>query len=193
MKTCTVDGCNSPHLARGWCQAHYRRWRIHGDVQADKPVLHSRGLGADERFWALVDRQGEEDECWPWRGSPNRGGYGWFAIEFGRGIAPHRYAYQTVVGPIPDGLQVDHRCRNRVCVNPAHLEPVTPGENQRRADVALGIRTAVTHCPKGHPYDEANTYIRPPNGARVCRECGRVATRAYLARKAAEQRERPID
>jgi hypothetical protein len=57
-----------------------------------------------------------------------------------------------LIGPIPDGLQLDHLCRNKACCNPMHLEPVTARENQRRADIALGIRSAATHCPQGHPY-----------------------------------------
>jgi hypothetical protein len=79
----------------------------------------------------------------------------------------HRLSYEHHVGPIPDGLQIDHTCRNRKCVNPEHLEPVTNAENTTRQDHAERRKT---HCPKGHPYDEANTYV-DPSGARRCRAC----------------------
>jgi hypothetical protein len=82
----------------------------------------------------------------------------------------HRVAYEHFVGEIPDGLQLDHVCRNRVCVNPAHLEPVTASENRRRATALI------THCPQGHPYDETNMRVQP-DGRRYCRECKRARHR----------------
>ena len=84
----------------------------------------------------------------------------------------HRVAYELLIGPIPAGLELDHLCRNRLCVNPAHLEPVTRQTNQHRGASVSGISVRATHCPEGHPYDADNTYVRP-NGHRVCRECAR--------------------
>lgn len=79
----------------------------------------------------------------------------------------HRVAYEHIVGPIPPGMQLDHLCRNRMCVNPEHLEPVTAQENRRRATALI------TECPNGHPYDEANSK-HSPDGRRYCRECKRI-------------------
>lgn len=82
----------------------------------------------------------------------------------------HRVAYETWVGPIPDGLTIDHLCRNRLCIEPTHLEPVTNRENIQR-----GGNSLKTHCPQGHPYDEVNTASR--NNRRYCRTCERVRCR----------------
>ncbi len=115
----------------------------------------------EDRFWAKVDKT---ETCWLWTGSLNQQGYGQVAVRVaGRQTSAraHRFAHELLVGPIPDGLELDHLCRVRNCVNPAHLEPVTHAENLRRSPTAfrrLGDRQrAKTHCPQGHPYDEANT------------------------------------
>lgn len=82
-------------------------------------------------------------------------------------LLAHRWSYEFHVGPIPEGLDLDHLCRNRGCVNPDHLEPVTREENIRRAFAT------VTHCPSGHPYSDENTYVRPGTVHRKCRACAR--------------------
>ena len=130
----------------------------------------------EERFWAKVDRTGLADnDCWPWLGARAGTGYG-NITRHGRGTsAPaHRVAYELCVGPIPEGLQIDHLCRRPDCVNPAHLEPVTQIENMRRG--IKGVLT--THCPQGHEYSEANTYIDPRNSRR-CRQCKRQSDAKY--------------
>ena len=108
-----------------------------------------------------------EDGCWQWTGSIDRNGYGSFWFNKTMALA-HRVSYELKVGPIPEGMQLDHLCRNRSCVNPAHLEPVTARENTHRSPITFANKT---HCPKGHAYDEANTYVRPSDGRRRCRTC----------------------
>lgn len=120
-----------------------------------------------DRFWAKVE---VHDTCWLWTGWCVATGYGRFG-PWGKSrlVSAHRTAYEALVGSIPTGLEIDHLCRVRNCVNPDHLEPVTRTENMRRSDLATGIRSARTHCPSGHPYDEANT-VRYC-GRRYCRSC----------------------
>ena len=98
-------------------------------------------------------------------------------------VRAHRWAFENAYGPVPVGLEIDHLCRNQACVRPDHLEAVTHLENMRRSEP-----THRTHCPQGHPYDEANTYIFKSNGSwrsRQCRKCVAAAQRSYQARKKA--------
>lgn len=108
---------------------------------------------------------GGPDDCWLWTASVSTTGYGQFYFD-GRLHTAHRVAWELDNGPVPDGLFLDHLCRERRCCNPRHLEPVTTGENTRRSPIHNGAKT---HCPQGHPYDEVNT--RRYRGARYCRQC----------------------
>lgn len=134
--------------------------------------------------WAEKVRLPESpDGCWEWSASRHSSGYGQFYYNGrGNGFA-HRFAYERFVGPIPSGLQIDHLCRNRTCVNPSHLEPVTAKENLRRGMGFSGRNARKTHCPKGHPYDEQNTYWRPDGMGKDCLTCRReVGRRRRLKR-----------
>jgi hypothetical protein len=119
-------------------------------------------------------KRGGPDECWPWTASTRGGGYGQIArggLNNGMFTA-HRVAWELLRGPIPAGYVVDHLCKNPRCCNPNHLEPVPERVNLMRGDGPAAQAARKTHCPQGHPYDEANTHISA-KGYRQCRECGR--------------------
>jgi len=125
-----------------------------------------------------------DNGCWEWTASKDSNGYGWFYANGKTGRA-HRFSYEVLVGTIPIGLEIDHLCRNTSCVNPDHLEAVTRQENTKRGlagKVNGDIQRAKTHCPKGHPYDELNTYHRP-DGGRDCKMCLRTRSIESLLRR----------
>lgn len=156
---------------------------------------------ASERFWSKVDKNGpivkpELGPCWIWTGWKDYHGYGKFSVgdstQRGLDVPSHRFAYETLVGPIPAGLELDHLCRNHACVNPKHLEPVTHKVNAKRGDAGkagkknashlIATARAKTHCPKGHPYDLINTWY-DKHGHRLCRICLRESQRQYRKNK----------
>lgn len=161
--TCKIDGCDSLAKGLGMCNLHYGRFRRHGDVDYVAPHLRS-GM---ERIMRNVEVD-PISGCWLWT-KARRSGYATCRYDK-RMWYVHRLTYVLAVGPVPDGLELDHLCRVRHCVNPAHLEPVTRRENLRRGDTFAARNAAKTHCPAGHPYDKKNTYIQP-NGGRRCRRC----------------------
>ena len=119
-----------------------------------------------DRFWPKVDTSAGPDACWPWTASLTPDGYGRMSWHDGD-IGAHRLSWILAHGmPVPDGLVIDHLCRVRHCVNPAHLEAVTQQLNLRRG---VGTNAAKTHCPSGHEYTDANTYRAC--GRRLCRTC----------------------
>jgi hypothetical protein len=141
-----------------------------------------------DRFMDKVPIGAEPDACWIWQGKPSTRGYGRINAGPDRGyeiLLAHRAAYELFVGPIPDGLQIDHRCHSedptctdgdscphRMCVNPAHLEAVPPVVNYLRGH-GLTVITAVTGvCQRGHDYNE-HRYTQPKTGKSQCRECRR--------------------
>src|SRR5690606_13096565 len=143
-------------------------------------------MGLPDRFWAKVALPSGPDGCWLWFGSNNGAGYGQLRFPAGQKYA-HRLSYEALVGPIPNGMFIDHLCRTPACVRPDHLEPVSPRENVRRGNAPLlaGLaQSAKTHCPAGHLYDEENTYYRDSvaRKGRCCRICYRRAVDKYQAK-----------
>lgn len=124
----------------------------------------------EERFWPKVEKT--PIGCWNWLASLNGHGYGQFHLSNSQNIAAHIFAYRLVKGNIPKGLELDHLCRNRKCVNPDHLEPVTRKENLIRGKTLVAQNLKRTHCPKGHPYSDENlTNWEKKQGKRSCKTC----------------------
>ncbi len=137
-----------------------------------------------ERFWAKVDKTAKAP-CWIWTGWMNSEGYGRMWLNRHHNRRAHKIAYEQEHGAVPEGLVLDHLCRNRRCVNPNHLEPVSPYENVSRSPLYNGNKT---HCTNGHLFTEASTYWYPRKyGAksRVCRTCRRERLQKYRAAKGA--------
>lgn len=124
-------------------------------------------------------------DCWLWLGTCNHQGYGQISIRQ-RKVRVHRFAYTLCVGPIPEGLTLDHLCRVRNCVRPDHLEPVTQRINLLRGETIAARAARKTHCPQGHEYSPENTYrYLPKSGsrARMCRACDRDRHRVRYAKE----------
>lgn len=120
-----------------------------------------------DRFWVKVQKT---DSCWNWTAAQFGNGYGVIGAK-GRSHLAHRVAYQLLKGSIPEGLQVDHLYRNRLCVNPDHMELVTNQENTRRGTAGDWQRSK-THCPWGHEYTEDNIVWYHGGRHRACKACG---------------------
>lgn len=197
MELCKIcDAC--PVVTRGRCGTCYSYLRRTGrdrppELVARQPRLNRRRLEGvtlagrrevdpEVRFWAKVrfgdHPKGLRGSCWEWIGALSDEGYGRFQL-YGSTVYAHRFAYENIVGPVPSGLQLDHLCRTRHCVNPWHLDPVTGRENYRRSLIG---NAAKTHCPQGHEYDLLNTYFSK-EGRRGCRICRAEAMRRFHGKK----------
>ena len=165
---CASNGCDQPARAKGLCGMHYRRQLRSGDAD---------GFTLERRFFGHIASETERG-CWQWDVPHEETGYGQFA-----GGRAHRWSYRFFIGDIPDGLELDHLCRNRACVNPWHLDPVPCRVNILRGESPAAHNARKTHCIRGHAFTEANTY-RPPGKPRTrhCRKC--MAIRAARSRRA---------
>jgi hypothetical protein len=170
---CSVESCIKPATARTWCQAHYMRWKRTGS-----PEGTSR-KSPEERFWKYVKKN--DIGCWLWIGSISTHGYGQLSVNK-RPVFAHRFSYELHKGKIPTGLDIDHLCRVRKCVNPQHLEAVTRRVNISRGNGPVAIAVKTGKCSRGHVFDESNTYVAP-SGKRRCRKCHTGRQRGYNRRK----------
>ena len=162
MKTCSIEDCEKPTLARGWCGAHYQRWRKHGDP-----------LGGGERFDTPEEAFLARTEplvwssCIVWTGGTHSAGYGSLRVN-GRMVYAHRYAWEQINGPIPDGMFVDHACWERSCVNTDHLRLATRAQNNsnisgarrgRKHDLPRGVTPSGRGYRAQVKHNGANLYL----------------------------------
>lgn len=166
--TCSIESCERQARAQGLCRRHYDQQRANGTLV----VRQGQRRPIEDRFWEKVNKG---ESCWLWTATVNAGGYGTFFPQGRGGVRAHRWSYEHLVGPIPEGLDLDHLCRVRHCVNPAHLEPVTRAENVRRG--LHGVRNGKTHCNHGHKFTPETSHFSP-SGRRHCRICRAAARRA---------------
>lgn len=147
--------------------------------------MHTRKISLTvmdwERFVEYVEDMSNPMACWNWKAGHYKKGYGVFNLRDGA-FPAHRISYTWLKGEIPEGLTMDHLCRNRSCVNPEHMEPVTQEENTKRGNSGINMRSR-THCPRGHEHNEQNTKITVA-GTRQCMVClKQLNHEAYLRRK----------
>ena len=147
-----------------------------------------------KRFWDKVDTHGPVPEyrpdlgpCWTYPKTLTEFGYVYFMVNQ-KSVAMHRFAYEMLVGPIPAGMQLDHLCRVRHCVNPHHCEPVTNRENGLRGISFAAANARKTHCPRSHEYTPENTYIGS-KGERKCRACATALSKQRAAERKRQRHE----
>lgn len=155
-----MEGCERQgRITRGYCHTHYEALRRSGKL------LRVRIADPVERLWNYIDKG---DYCWEWTGAKSTGGYGRIHWN-GRGQQAHRVVYELERGSIPEGLELDHLCRNRSCVRPDHLDPVTTKVNLMRGKTLTAKYASRDRCSSGHLYTEDNVYWW--RGTRCCRAC----------------------
>jgi hypothetical protein len=176
-RSCAVDGCDRNSERAGLCTMHYKRRNRTGSFDAPS----SRKIPASVRLPQMYT-VGPPDACWLWLGRPDTTGYGRFRLDNGIATTAHRAVYEAHVGPIPSNLTLDHLCRVRLCVNPAHLEPVTQAVNNARVP-----KIPAKVCQNGHPLTADNVVFRGNTRRRTCRTCERARGQRQKAKEKAER------
>lgn len=164
MKTCSLEYCDRPHDGRGFCQAHRRQWVKTGET---RPIRH--GLNGSTVAQKLELNTRADRNCLRWTGNHSKAGYGMVVVGNRVKEYVHRLAYELAHGPVPDGMQVDHICRVRDCINIDHLQVVTGELNSQFAKHGDAHIPTVT-CINGHRFTPDTTYVAP-SGKRRCRVC----------------------
>ncbi len=185
-KICEFPECGAKAIAKGLCSGHYQQQKKGlplTERRKSRPDGTPPVIEWDEVPCLNPDLEGP---CHVFRGCKTRHGYGQVS-QSGKVFKAHRYVWEQKHGPIEEGKVIDHRCRNRACINVDHLRVVTPSINSKEnvEGAAWQVNAVKTHCPQGHPYDEENT--RWLQGRRYCRECGRIDGRKRYARKQLER------
>ncbi len=190
---CSVVGCERPHSANGFCAMHNTRvWA--GGVPGEVDALYAPdGMDLLDRWWAKVDKDGPLPTyapflgcCWCWLGKPNKLGYGAIQVDH-RSRPAYRVGYELLVGPVPDGLVLDHLCRVPICVRPSHLEPVTQAENALRGYGIMAEYARKTVCVNGHPLVGPDARLYDDPRGRVCIPCHNANQRALYRKRKAER------
>lgn len=176
-KKCAVVDCDKTALKyRSLCGKHYGRWRRYRDTSVARHVVH-KGTPLERVLQKInIDDKG----CWNWTGYLDQSGYAVYRFKEGSSRVA-RWLYEKTVAPIPKPLTIDHVCRNRACINPKHMEPVTMRENLMRGDSFSGINHRKTVCVHGHEYSESNTG-KAKAGGRFCKTCQRDRAKRYRAK-----------
>lgn len=170
---CNAKNCDKHHYAKGYCLVHYWRNKKHGDT--DRRLRIYKKTPVLDRLESKIERIPIAG-CWMWTGAGDKKGYGRINID-GKIRLTHRVYYEIMVGKVPDGLELDHLCRNPSCCNPSHLEPVTRKVNTDRglcAEAHRKRKSLIRFCKNGHDYTEENTYV-DKRGRRSCKECMKLA------------------
>lgn len=174
INKCLIDDCFNKKYVKGLCLKHYTQLHRNNHVGLKLGTVEERFLN---RFCILPEYRYKDSYCWVWNHSKLNNGYGIISLN-GKRILAHRYSYEYFKNKLPKfvnkGLEIDHLCHNRLCVNPDHLELVEHKINVLRGNAKYNnYQKTKTHCPKGHVYDENNTWVNKL-GHRFCRECHKI-------------------